>query len=267
MIPVINRGADHLNIYDTHCRMTGDGDPVLILHPFLSGGFAQNPVVDQLSQQFRVYSITLPGMGPVLTDRPFTAEQHVEFLEKLVQTKYIEPFVLIGVSIGCHVALQYAVKNQDVRKLVLANPAGLRPIHPLLRISSLQKLFLNRLTVRLDNKDRFIHLFQDLLQTKTGRFTSYWPVEAFQKGSAWPGQAAQTIWSLGRSPADLKKRSERIGNPVLLIGGRGDRLISRSALIELEGVLQNVRLQWVEGGHLGIIENPEEYFIKIEQFL
>ena len=54
---------------------------------------------------------------------------------------------------------------------------------------------------------------------------------------------------------------------MLLIGGRGDRLISRSALIELEGVLQNVRLQWVEGGHLGIIENPEEYFIKIEQFL
>jgi pimeloyl-ACP methyl ester carboxylesterase len=247
--------------------MTGDGDPVLIIHPFLSDAFAQSPLVGRLSGQFRVYSITLPGLGPVTEDRPVTAEQHVEFLENLVETKYIEPFSLIGISIGCHAALQYAVKKDDVRKLVLVNPAGLRPVHLLLRIPGMQKLFLNRLTVRLANKDRFSHFLQGLLQTKSGRFGSYWPVEAFQKGSAWPYEAAQTICTLGRTPADFKKRSERIDKPVLLIGSRGDRLVSASALTELEGFLQKVSLQWVDGGHLGIIENPEEYLIKIEQFL
>ena len=247
--------------------MTGEGDPVLILHPFPADEFAKNPVVAGLSRQFRVYSVTLPGMGHIIPEQPSTPDQYVEFLERLVQTKYIEPFVLIAVSIACHAALQYTVKHDDVRKLVLANAAGLRPVHPLLRFTGLQGLFLKQLAGRLGDKNRFNRLFQRLLTAETGRYGNYRQAEAFQKGSAWPGQAARTICILGRSPADFAGRSSRIRNPVLLIGSRADRLIPRSALIELEGHLQNVSLQWVDGGHLGIIENPEDYFVQIEQFI
>ena len=112
-----------------------------------------------------------------------------------------------------------------------------------------------------------MQLFQRQLKTETGRYSDCWQAEAFQKGSAWPGQAAQTICILGSSPEDLSSKSSRIRNPVLLIGSHDDRLIPRSALTELEGHLQNVSLQWVDGGHLGIVENPEDYFVEIEQFI
>ena len=59
-----------------------------------------------------------------------------------------------------------------------------------------------------------------------------------------------------------------IKKPVLLIGGKNDKLVSPSVLCNFEGQFQSVNLQLIDdAGHLSVLENPEEYFVKIEQFV
>ena len=52
------------------------------------------------------------------------------------------------------------------------------------------------------------------------------------------------------------------------IGSYQDQLVSPEILRDLEGRLGTVTLQFVhQAGHLGVIENPDDYFVKIEQFI
>jgi len=258
-----------MNIYDAHCHMTGEGDAIVIVHPFQVSRFAENPVVVQLARQFRVYSIALPGLGPVYPDIPKKPDQFVEFLAKLLQNKFLDSFVLIGVSLGARIVLKYAAQHpMHVRKLVLVNPAGIHQVHPLLKLPGLDALFCLRLSRQLGTKAGFQKFLKNLLYNQSLRFGSYFPMEVLQKKSVWAKQAAETITALGKASSSEKQNYHRIQKPVLLIGSDEDRIGSRSLLQDLEGRLQTVTLQFVsKAGHLGIIDNPEDYFVKIEQFI
>ncbi len=257
-----------MNIYDAHCYTAGEGETVLILHPFRRDGFAANPVVEQLSRQFRVYSITLPGFGDVRDDLPDSMEAFIDFLEKFTASKYLESFVLIGISLGANLALNYAVRNPDkLIKLVLVNPAGLRDLSFWMR-SPFRSVLRHSLKRRFSAKDSTLQFLQRYLIRKKCSLGPYLTMEAFQKKSGWPGQAAAAVLILGRCPGSLNRSLYKIQKPVLVVGSKSDRLVPDREIRMLEGMLQTVNLQWVDrAGHLGVIENPEAYFIKIEQFI
>ncbi|MBN2104788.1 alpha/beta hydrolase [bacterium] len=258
-----------LNIYDAHCRMSGEGDAVVIVHPLIPDQFEQNPLVLQLSRQFRIYSITLPGFGPVYPDLPRKPEQFVDFLARLLQNKFLDSFVLVGVSLGARVALRYATQHHmHIRKLILANPAGINTVNPILKLPCIGTLFTSLLSRHLETKAGFQKFIKHLVYNQSLRSGAYFPIQVVQKNSAWAKQAANTIASLGKASVTEKKNYHRIQKPVLLIGSHEDRVVSHATLHDLQGRLQTVDLQFVEKtGHLGIIENPEEYFVKIEQFI
>ncbi|MFC1568861.1 alpha/beta fold hydrolase [bacterium] len=258
-----------MNIYDAHCHVAGEGDAIVIVHPFILDGFAQNPVAVQLAEQFRVYSVTIPGFGGTHPGLPKRTDEFIEFFDKFFQNKFLDSFVLIGVSLGGLIAMQYAIRHpMHIRKLILVNPTGMQAIHPLLKIHGFNSLFSSQLSKQFQTKSKIQVFLQKLLYNKQFRSGPYVPIEAFQKKSNWPKQAADTIVALGKRDSDLKKNFHRIQKPVLLIGSRYDQVAPPFTLHDIEGRLQTVTLKWVDqAGHLGIIEKPDDYFVKIEQFI
>lgn len=242
---------------------------MVIVHPFIQDGFTQHPVFVELVRQFHVYSVTLPGLGGIFPNLPKTLNASVDFLDKLFQNKYLDSFVLIGVSLAGSVVMEYAIQHpMHIRKLILANPTGMHAVHPILSIPGFAPLFKSRLSSHLQTRSKLQKFIQNLMYQNKFSFGAYLPAEALQQESVWPKQAADTISMLGKKVPGIEKRIHRIQKPVLLIGGNEDRIVTRKSMHDLEGHLQTVTLKFINrSGHLGILENPDEYLVKIEQFI
>jgi pimeloyl-ACP methyl ester carboxylesterase len=249
--------------------MSGEGDPVVILHPFHKDAFSSHTFVAQLSQQFRVYSVTLPGMNGICPDSPTNIEQYVEFFESFARVKYLDSFILIGISVAGSVSLHYAINHsKTVKKLILISHSGLRSFYLCPKFWPLKSLYISSLARKLSNKNRFHRFFSHLLYTSKFQLGYYLPAEAFQKNGAWPRQAARSIFILSQKFSKLTRNLHRIDKPVLLLGAANDRLVPPSSIRLMEGELQSVHVQFIDrAGHLSLLENPEEYFVKIEQFI
>lgn len=105
---------------------TGDGDPLVALHPGLVDARAFAPNIDAWSQRFRVYTPErrghghTPDVGGPLTFSDMAADT-VEFIERVVGA----PSRLLGCSDGAIVALLTAASRPDLvsRLIVIAGPA------------------------------------------------------------------------------------------------------------------------------------------------
>ncbi|MBN1780659.1 alpha/beta hydrolase [bacterium] len=258
-----------MNIYDAHCHTAGEGDPVLIVHPFLKDAFIDNAIVQQLALQFRVYSITVPGLDGIHPDLPQSVNDHVAFLEDLVKNKFLDSFVLIGISIGAVPCMKYAISHPDhVKKMILISPAGLRPLHPILSFPGTKPVFRACLKIQFKNKKRFHRFLHRLLYRSNFKTGNYLHSEAMKKQSKWPAQAANAIFIFAGKMKEMLNQAHRFHKPVLIIGGSHDKLVPPSAIYYLEGHLQTVTSELIDrAGHLSVLDQPDDYFVKIEQFI
>ncbi|WP_026969597.1 alpha/beta fold hydrolase [Algoriphagus terrigena] len=103
----------------------GSGQPLLLLPGALSGiGTAFEKLIPLLSKDRMIVAVEFQGYGHTedLIDRPLTYEQLALDVIELLQALQIQQADIFGYSTGAGVALQVAIKRQDlVRKLILAS--------------------------------------------------------------------------------------------------------------------------------------------------
>lgn len=108
----------------------GTGRPLLLLHNTeigASGAEWQNNI-ESLSRMYQVFVPDLPGFGdsqkPKIT---YTAYQYAlfinDFIENVIQRS---AFVVASSASADFAAMAYALKHQNIRKLVLISPTGLQ---------------------------------------------------------------------------------------------------------------------------------------------
>lgn len=107
-----------------HYRQAGSGPPLLLLHGLGSHSESWKHQLNGLSDEFTVIAWDTPGYGksedPAEEIRFF--EDFAEVLKKFVEQLQIEPFYLLGHSMGSTLALAFYQKYpQAVRKLILAD--------------------------------------------------------------------------------------------------------------------------------------------------
>lgn len=118
----------------THYKVAGSGQPIIILHGWLSSGEVWQTIQEKLSlQNFKVIVPDLPGFGktPLPDSGGWSLDNYVRWLEyftkKLVATNKLEtPFVLAGHSFGGRVAIKVAAKKSlPLSSLILIDAAGI----------------------------------------------------------------------------------------------------------------------------------------------
>jgi pimeloyl-ACP methyl ester carboxylesterase len=102
----------------------GEGPVLLLLHGLFGALSNWDVVINEFKHKFKIYIPMLP-----IYDLPFRKvglESLVDHLEGFVNMKNLDNLVLMGNSLGGHVALIYTLKCQEkIRKLILTGSSGL----------------------------------------------------------------------------------------------------------------------------------------------
>jgi pimeloyl-ACP methyl ester carboxylesterase len=110
-----------------HCRITGKGPPIMLLHDAQSSLHTWSGWADALSDKYQVISVDLPGFG-LTGPHPlgsYSAFMYVGFLDSLAQKLGLNKFHLAGNGLGAQIAWQYAAERPSrIDKLILLSPAG-----------------------------------------------------------------------------------------------------------------------------------------------
>ncbi len=110
-----------------HYRDEGTGFPLLLLHGAPSSLQTFDQLTEELSKQYRVIRLDLPGYGltgPNPTGN-YSLEWYVQFLQDFLAALQIDACYAAGNSFGGRLAAELAYEKPDrVRKLVLVSASG-----------------------------------------------------------------------------------------------------------------------------------------------
>jgi pimeloyl-ACP methyl ester carboxylesterase len=248
-------------VFRVEVRCGGRGEPLVFLHG--SGGQAGwPPFLDALAERYMVYLPIHPGWGAS------EGLEHIDdiidfaiFYYDLFDALGIENPHVIGHSLGGMLAAEVAALDpSSVRKLVLANPAGLwldeaPPLDffavgndELMRAVLYDPSTAAEVFGRPDPDDR-----EAMARALFERTKAFAAAGKF----LWP------IWDKG-----LRKRLHRIKAPTLVLWGEKDGLIPPVYGPEFQRRIPGARLVTMERtAHMPMLERPEEFVRVVREFL
>jgi pimeloyl-ACP methyl ester carboxylesterase len=255
-------GCAHLKNYSASYREWGDGPP-LILVPGLAGGFELlGPLARLLASRFRVISYQLRGEDDCFALRQrFDLSNLVADLTEFLDWHRLESPIVMGVSFGGVLALEFAARNPHRLQQLIVQGAGARYEHGLLpRVAS---AVLSRFPLPSDNP--FINQFFNLLfggKQKPG------PLFEFVTRQCWQTDQSVMAYRLGLlEEYDLGRRITRIRVPTLILAGDRDLLVSDTSLNELSEGLPNAEVCRLPGcGHLAFVTHPRQVAAEVQRF-
>lgn len=107
-----------------HTTVRGTGDPIVLIHGFLSSSHYFKPLIQRLEKTHTVISIDLLGFGKSPKPRiGYTFEDHIDALHRTLTHHGVStPFTLLGHSMGALIALRYATTHpESIARLQLFN--------------------------------------------------------------------------------------------------------------------------------------------------
>jgi pimeloyl-ACP methyl ester carboxylesterase len=255
-----------LTIAYLHNTDANNGDTIVMVHGFGANKDNWTRIADQLSSDFNIYAIDLPGHGDSSKplDIGYTLEEQTTRLATILKTMGIGKAHIMGNSMGGAIAALYAAHYPERTKTAtLFDPAGI---------------------VEYDSE--LVDLVKDgdnpLIPSKPGDFERLmdfaleekpfvpWPILGVMEEKAIANQEVnkvifKAIRDSGFKP-HFRNTIREIQAPVLVIWGKEDRVINyRNAELFVDAI-PDARLVVMDGiGHAPMIEAPEEsaeYFRK-----
>jgi abhydrolase domain-containing protein 14 len=114
----------------------GEGKPFVLLHgfSFQAETWAEIGLFDELAVHYNVYSFDMPYGLKSRSDKfeAVSREAYAEFLHEMLSTLHIRDPYLIGASISGEVVLRYLAKGYAVQAAIVAGPANVKSLIPLI---------------------------------------------------------------------------------------------------------------------------------------
>jgi len=257
-------GYAHLSHYSVNYQEWGDGPP-LVLVPGLAGGYGLlGPLARLLSSRFRVISYQLRGEDDCFALRQrFDLADLVTDLGEFLNWHRLERPILMGVSFGGVLALEYAARCSHRLEKLIVQGAGARYEHGLLpRVAS---AVLSRFPLPSDNP--FINQFFNLLfggKQKPGPLFEFVTQQCWQTDQSVMAYRLRLLEQYDLGQGD---RVRRIRVPTLVLSGERDLLVSEASLSELENGLDEAEVCRLPGcGHLAFITHPQRVAAEVRRF-
>ncbi|RKR82551.1 pimeloyl-ACP methyl ester carboxylesterase [Mucilaginibacter gracilis] len=232
----------------------GEGDVLLLLHGLMGALSNWEQVIEEYSKKYKVIIPMLPIYDlPLLTTGVKTLSKYVH---RFVKFKDLNNFVLIGNSLGGHVALIYSLSHPEyVRALVLTGSSG---------------LYENAFGGSFPRRESY-----DFVKEKV-EYTFYDPQTATKElvdevfGMVNDRHKVIRILAMAKSAIrhNMAKDVHKITIPVALIWGRNDKITPPDVAEEFNKLIPNSELHWIDKcGHAPMMERPEEFNSLLKGFL
>ncbi len=249
-------------------RDRGQGEPVLLLHPFPFHGGIWDGQLERLSGRMRLIAPDMRGFGGSEADPgdgPLTMEQHADDAAALLDHLGIEAATVCGVSMGGYVAFALWRRHPArVRALVLCDTRATADTEAARRARA-------QLAIRVrreGSKAAVDAMLPNLISATTRRARP--EVEGRLRAIAESIEAETIVRALeglaGRP--DSTGLLPTITVPTLVLHGAEDATVPVDEARAMAGRIPGARLRVVDGaGHLPMVETPEAFDAELGRFI
>ncbi|HEV7726596.1 MAG TPA: alpha/beta fold hydrolase [Modestobacter sp.] len=242
---------------------TGEGPPVLLLHPLGVDHSFWDGVLPSL-RGLEILTYDFPGHGQTpVPDRPYTIEDLTEQAAGLLADAGAGPADVVGVSLGGLVAQRLAACSPElVRRLVVVDAVAVYP--PALREQW---------------RDRAARTPVEGLEPLVDATLALWFTADRLAGGGPAVEGVRRTFLAGDprgyaaacralEQVDLTGVVDRIAVPTLVVCGEDDAPPFVAAARDLAGTLPDARLVWLAPArHAGVLEQPEQFAQALTGFL
>jgi pimeloyl-ACP methyl ester carboxylesterase len=251
----------------TYYEEAGSGEPLVLIRGLGSDLQAWALQVPALAKHFRVITYDNRGAGRTSSpDKPYTVEGMADDLAALLGELKIEKANILGYSMGGMIAQEFALKYPGkVEKLILLATSARLDGYSRACIESFISIRRSNMSreqqvraqapfvysaVLLDDVDRYERAIQANVNNPYS-----------QQDHAFIRQAEAVL------AFDASGRSGGIKASTLVVTGADDVLLPPRNSESLGKLISGSKLVTLEGGHAGVIENPNEYNAAFLEFL
>ncbi len=246
-----------INKWNINYEVIGEGNPIVLLHGWLTDLESMRPLTTNLSQKFKIYLVDVVGFGKSdLPEEPLTTNDFGEFLCEFIKKLEIKNPILIGHSNGGRIIINAVGRGLvKPKKIVLIDSAGLKPKRTFgyyLKIGFFKtgKMFLNLLP-----NTKAVEEFRKKLRGKVGS-------SDYQASATVLKDTMKIILN-----EDQRPMLKNINVPTLLIWGAQDTATPISDAKEIEKTIPNCGLvEYPYGTHFSYLENIENCKAVLDEF-
>lgn len=232
----------------------GEGPTLLLLHGLFGALSNWNEVLRECSKNYRVLIPLIPIYQPTRVEASVKAL--AEYVDRFAEYKNLKDIVVVGNSLGGHLALIFALEHQEkIRAMILTGSSGLFE-------SGMGSSFPKRGDYTYV-KDRVGYTFYDPA-TATRELVD----EVFDIIND-TGKALRII-KIARAAQthNMRKDLGQIHVPTLLIWGLNDNITPTHVAYEFQSLLPNSELRFIDKcSHAAMMEQPQEFIRLMKQFL
>ena len=232
----------------------GNGQTLLLLHGLFGALSNWGGVVARFSKQFRVVIPMLPIYDMPVREAGLDGLR--KFLEDFVAFKNLHDMIIMGNSLGGHVALMYTLENKDkVTRLILTGSSGLFE-------DSMGGSYPKRGNYEYV-RERVAYTFYDPAVA-----TKELVDEVFETTRSIP--KCMRIVAIAKSAQrnNLATEIKDIMVPTLLVWGLNDTITPPVVAHEFNRLIPNSELRFIdECCHAPMMEHPEKFNEIVEEFI
>ncbi len=257
-----------------HCKVAGEGAPVLLLHGLMTDSYSFRYLIPLLASHYRVIVPDLPGAGqsdaPV--DFEMSPESIAQMISGLIGALGLDRPYVVGNSLGGYEALWFASLYPDqLRRLVVIHAPGFIEAKYLL-LDLLADLPLGKfIYLSLVKKDPKAFTMQNIHYEDPSILSQQ---EVLKYSAIFKDEArTEVFWHvLGQSLATgpmqrLHKRLPSLKVPTLLLWAKHDALASPAFGPRFQKLIPGSQLVWLDHtSHFTQVEVPEQTAEQILQF-
>ena len=259
-----------INGMTVHYRVSGKGEPIVLLHDANSSLHTWSAWTDSLSRKYQVISLDLPGFG-LTGPHPkgsYSTFMYTSFFDAFIQHLDLRRFHLAGNGLGAQIAWFYAIEHpQRLRKLILMDAPGFEErSRPLVNWLARTPV-LNRILLRISPK-AYVRLMLEEIYADDQKISDQL-VQRYHNMLLRPGNRKaftdRAQVEENRPPVNL---IEKIRTPTLILWGAEDTRISPEYAYEFHREIRRALLKIYQNtGHWPQEENPAQSVSDVQAFL
>jgi pimeloyl-ACP methyl ester carboxylesterase len=249
-----------------HYVHQGDGTPVILVHGIAASLHDWDGLIPELTRNgFAAYALDLLGHGD--SPKPDTRAYHMDwifdhFTQWVLSLHLTEPAILIGHSLGGHIALEYARRvSAWTRGLILVSPFYSRSQLPLLLRGTYGHSELrNLIAARIP--EWMFRIVVDLTSVALGHSagTMHSLPEPVRAQTALDyTRTAPGVYSVPNDILDLTNVIHQISVPALVVWGDRDRTLAPASFPKLVEVMPRAVGKAIPAGHVPHQSHTEEF--------
>tara|TARA_B100000676_G_scaffold289755_1_gene322570 strand:+ start:546 stop:1487 length:942 start_codon:yes stop_codon:yes gene_type:complete len=263
--------SDIADIEMNYLIRKGDGPILMLVHGFSANNSTWLQFADKLPDNYYLIAPDLAGHGKSSEAESYDLERQAERLKALAEHLNLEPFHIVGNSMGGAISAIYAARfPEDVASLILIDSAGLDGENQSQFFAELEEGH-NPL---IATDEASFEYRMDLILEKQPPLP--WPIrpalirETVERAELNKVIFADMLATRERMDQGEMSRiiSENVTMPALIMWGEKDRVLDVSSVAEFKKVIPQAEVKiYPDLGHVPMLEDPSASAETITQFV